>query len=58
MIPRVKPEGMLFGKPVSTTGPSPGAGFIWIMLGRAPLPAFSFHLTVGAGNDADRVHAI
>jgi hypothetical protein len=31
MIPRIKPEGMLFGKPVSTPGSSPGAGFFRIM---------------------------
>jgi hypothetical protein len=32
MIPRVEPEGVLFRKPVSTPGSSPGAGFFGIML--------------------------
>jgi len=32
MIPRVKPEGMLFGKPVSILGSRPRAGFFRIML--------------------------
>jgi len=36
MIPRVKPEGMLFGKPVATLGSSPTAGFFRIMLSATP----------------------
>jgi hypothetical protein len=38
MIPRVEPEDMLFGKPVSTLGSSPRAGIFRIMLyvGRTP----------------------
>jgi hypothetical protein len=32
MIPRVKPEGMLFGKPDFTLESSPRAGFFRIML--------------------------
>jgi hypothetical protein len=57
MIPRVKPESMLFGKPVSTLGSSPRTGFFRIMLSVAPIRGHDCRLSseIGAKADMDQV---